>query len=413
MPVASPDGGDPTRVATGRAGIALLCHADGVIRQTLRDELGLAERSLPGASFLDLVDPGSASKAAAFLQTVRGTAAAIDWDLNVALDGRPTLLHFAGGLIGEQVLVVGFPSRSEMTDVFEEMMRINNDQATALRAALKEGNRHVQAREARDGRGYDEITRVNNELAALQRELAKKNRELERLVEQQNQFLGMAAHDLRSPLSAIVALSQFLEEEAAPRLDPEQRQFVSLIRSSSRFMVGLIDDLLDISTIEAGRLELHREPTDLRALVRASAHRHRVVAARKGVDVAFMDDAPEPLEAEVDAQRLEQVLDNLVTNAVKFSHPGSGVEVGLEAGHREATLTVRDRGVGMSASQAAALFTPFAERGRRGTADEASTGLGLAIVKRIVEAHGGHIEVASTPGEGTTFRVVMPMVAST
>lgn len=393
------------RASHGR-GIVLLCSRAGVVERTLQDDLELGEAVKPGIHLADLVDPGSADKARGFLAAV-DEVAAIDWEMNVAVDGRLTTLHFAGGRLGEQLLVVALPERAPLADVFAELMRLNNDQATALRAALKQGQRRGPAGDVADARVYDEITGVNNNLAALQREVAKKNGQLERLVEQQNQFLGMAAHDLRSPLSAIVAFSQFLEAEAGARLDEEQREFLATIRQSSDFMLHLIDDLLDISKIEAGQLDLERTRVELREFVRRNARRQRAVAAKKRVAIGCVDGAA-PVIADVDPHRLEQVLDNLVSNAVKFSHPDSQVWIEVAGEGDQAVIAVRDEGVGLEPEQIAGLFTPYQKGGTRGTGGEASTGLGLAIVKRIVTAHGGRIEVDSEVGRGTTFSVHLP-----
>ncbi|MEO8452111.1 MAG: HAMP domain-containing sensor histidine kinase, partial [Gemmatimonadota bacterium] len=169
---------------------------------------------------------------------------------------------------------------------------------------------------------FEELTRVNNELANVQRELTKRNVELVRLNEQKNRLLGMAAHDLRSPLGIIQSYSEFLEDEAGPVLTAEQLEFVTIIRDTSKFMLRLVDDLLDITAIEAGQLRLDREPANLEALVRHNVQLNHVLGARKRIEVDFASDGA-PLIAPVDGGKIEQVLNNLISNAIKFSHAGT------------------------------------------------------------------------------------------
>jgi len=269
----------------------------------------------------------------------------------------------------------------------------------------------LRAREAeeRDARVYEELTRLNNELAGAQRELAKKNAELARLNEQKNRFLGLAAHDLRNPLEVINVYSRFLLDEAAERLEEEQLDFVRTIMRSSKFMLALVNDLLDVSKIEAGRLELDLDEVDLPQLVARGVELNRRLAERKEINILF--ESPEDLpRMRLDASKIEQVLNNLVGNAVKFSPRGSAVEVGLEreGGGGAVRLYVRDEGPGVPAGELEGLFEPFTRGSARGSEGEKSAGLGLAIVKRIVEGHGGRITVESEPGAGATFAVSLP-----
>lgn len=291
----------------------------------------------------------------------------------------------------------------------DDLVRITNEQANALRAALKETALQRRTQEERDAFLYDELSRVNNELATAQRELAKKNAELTRLNELKNQFLGFASHDLRNPLEVILTYSGFLLEDAAPVLNPEQIEFIQVIRSSSGQMLRLVEELLDVTRIEAGRLALELAPVDLGALVRSQVGRSRVLAAKKGIEIDLETAGDLPVLS-LDAGKIEQVLDNLIGNAVKFSPPDSLVEVRvvLEKG-REAdrvVISVRDQGPGIPADLLDRLFEPFARGRSRGTQ---GAGLGLAIVKSILAGHGGDIRVESEPGQGAVFHARLPL----
>ncbi len=400
------------------SGLALRCNREGTIEEVLRDGLGLGVA--PGRLLSDIVDPACAAKARSFLDALRVRGAAFNWELNVPTEGsRVESLHFAGGVVQDAVgasdsgfLIVAARSRSAVTRVYEELVRINNEQATALRAALKDVSLQLRDQEERDNRHYDELSRLNNDLATTQRELAKSNVELGVLNRQKNEFLGVAAHDLRNPLEVILTYSQFLLDEAEESLRPEHLEFVRTIRSSSEFMLRLVEDLLDVTRIEAGILELDLAAVDLCEMVERNVALNRVLAAKKGTRIELRCDVADMAPLALDQAKIEQVLNNLIGNAIKFSPPGSTVEVRVADGPEAAEISVRDQGEGLSAEEAERLFRPF-QRGRaRSTAGEKSTGLGLAIVKRIVEGHRGEVRVESAEGGGAVFSVVLPKAAT-
>lgn len=297
--------------------------------------------------------------------------------------------------------------RDDLGLALEELVRINNEQANALRTAAKALAQSAQPSVGGEADLLDDFSRVNNELANLQRDLARKNAELARLNEQKNRLLGMAAHDLRSPLGVIQSYSEFLRDEAAEALEEEQRGFVDAILDASRFMLSLIDDLLDVAQIEAGTLRLELCETDLADLVRHNLVLNRVLAARKDIRVELA--APDaPVLVSIDARKIEQVLNNLIGNAIKYSHRGAAVSVAVQSEPDTARIVVRDEGQGIAAADIPLLFQPFSTAGKRGTSGEPSTGLGLAIVRRIVEGHGGQVSLESAPGKGAAFTVSLP-----
>ena len=257
---------------------------------------------------------------------------------------------------------------------------------------------------------FDELSRLNNELATSQRELARSNVELDQLNKQKNELLGIAAHDLRNPLQVILIYSQFLIDEAAVSLGPEHLEFVRTIRRSSDFMLRLVEDLLDAARIEAGTLELDLAPVDLGGLVERNVALNRVLAEPKGtrIDLYRDGEAGDVGKMVLDTAKIEQVLNNLIGNAVKYSPPGSTVEVRLAAADGGVSIAVRDQGQGIAAEEMDRLFQPFKTGTSRGTAGEKSAGLGLAIVKRIVEGHRGAIRVEPAKGGGSEFQVFLP-----
>lgn len=252
-----------------------------------------------------------------------------------------------------------------------------------------------------------EMLALNVELHDLGRELQRRNAQLDRIVKTKDEFVGMAAHDLRNPLGVIMSYSELLRDGLAGPLTDDQREFIDAMHGSSQFMLALINNLLGYAAIESGHLQLDRAPTDLGALVRRNLTRNRVLGASKQIEITpeLGEDIPLML---VDPHKCEQVLNNLVTNAVKFSEVGRRIIVRCHREEDHVVLEVEDHGKGIPEEDLPALFTPYTRTGVRATQGEASTGLGLAIVKRIVEGHGASIAVRSRVGEGTTVTVCFP-----
>jgi signal transduction histidine kinase len=242
-------------------------------------------------------------------------------------------------------------------------------------------------------------------LERLRRELELKNRELERLNELKNRFIGIAAHDLRSPLTAVIGYSEMLQQHAT---DDHDSEMLMRILRSSRFILRLVNDLLDISAIEAGSIRLDLEPTDLVELVRTNVDLNASLAAPKQISVQMEHDGS-ALQFRMDAAKLEQVLNNLIGNAVKFSLPGTRVCVKLQREGDMAKIAVEDQGPGIPAAELEGMFEPFQTTSVKSTAGEKSTGLGLAIAKKIVIAHGGEIRAESVVVRGTTFHFTIPL----
>lgn len=253
----------------------------------------------------------------------------------------------------------------------------------------------------------EDTVATNDRLKAAQDELLARNATLVKLNDEKNRFMGIAAHDLRNPIGAIRSFSDLLlSEDFTPTVE-ERTVFLTHIRESSDFMLRLLSDLLDISKIESGHLNLELRATDLRKLLRDNVTRHAMVAARKVITVRLFDDSPiDPVV--VDPTKMEQVFNNLISNAIKFSHQGTTIDVRLERQGSEVIVCVQDQGQGIPAAELGKLFKPFQKTSTATTGGESSTGLGLAIVRRIVEGHGGRVWVESELGHGSRFSVALP-----
>ncbi len=251
--------------------------------------------------------------------------------------------------------------------------------------------------------------RMASELDAQRQEMEEQNEGLRRLDAVKNRFLGMVAHDLRNPIASIQMSAELLADPNTPLEDDERREFLSDINRQAGYMVELIDDLLDVTKIESGQLDLQWESIDLGAFLDETVRRHANLAARKGIRVTLTSHGHGFVQA--DHKRLRQVLDNLISNAVKFSPAESSVEVGYSFDHGSWMVDVTDQGPGLTETDRQTLFEYFATLSAKPTGGEASTGLGMAITRRAVEAHGGEIGVESRPGEGSRFWFTIPATA--
>jgi signal transduction histidine kinase len=245
-------------------------------------------------------------------------------------------------------------------------------------------------------------------MAAQNAAIEQQRNELQQSNELKNTFLGIAAHDLRSPLSVInMAASVLLDSPM--ETDPEETHAVlSTILDQTRHMLTLIDSLLDVSLIEAGKLELMPEEILLAHFLNRAIDDHERLAASKGsviqLDASF--DGSESITG--DPLRLRQVMDNLLSNAIKFSPADSTIRV--FAGHTPSgwRISVQDEGPGIQPEDRQRLFVEFERLSAQPTGGERSTGLGLAITRRVIEAHRGQIGVDSEPGHGSTFWFILP-----
>jgi signal transduction histidine kinase len=261
------------------------------------------------------------------------------------------------------------------------------------------------AEQARLGR---EVLELNHELNTLTRELALKNAELAQLNALKNQFLGMAAHDLRKPIGLILSYAEFLIDEAGGGLSAEHRDFLSTIHGAADRMRRVVDDFLDVSLIEAGRFSLNEQSADLGELARAAVTLVSLSATKRGVRIATcLEAASRPLF--VDGPKIEQVLTNLLSNAVEHSPTGGEVTISSQQQAAEIQVQVADAGAGISLEQQQRLFRSFASGQAQKSTGERSIGLGLAIARKIVEAHGGRMFCESKLGCGSVFGFTLPV----
>ena len=246
---------------------------------------------------------------------------------------------------------------------------------------------------------------------ALALEKSRLYEEVLRANDQKDKFLGIAAHDLRNPLAVIKGYAELLSGGTLGAIALAQKKPLEVIVQRCDKMLRLIYDLLDVSAIESGRLALVRRNIDLKAFLKEIALDSALLA--KGKSIAFVAEIPEDLPTiMMDPDRIDQVINNLITNAIKFSKPGSRIVLRVVRLKEAVAISVTDRGAGIPRSEIPKMFQYFGKTTVLPSAGEKSTGLGLAIVKRMVEAHGGKIGVESEPGKGSTFTFTLPLASS-
>jgi two-component system, sensor histidine kinase and response regulator len=384
--------------------IALLCSREGRITQVLHDDLGLVEPLL-GADFSAILKPGSTEKGHKFLKAIQAKRGVDGWQMDVLAKGGVCRLYFAGLQEGNQFAIVGIPTPIPVavTCFLRELLagRNGGDVAEiAVRALLNE--KGPQQRDL----DYRRLTRLNNELVSEQRDLINKNLELARRMEANALLLRAAMHDLRQPVGVILVYSELLIEQALNTMGEEALEFVHAIHESTEFMLRLLDDVVDFSADEAGSPQ-PVEAVNLLELVRHGLALSRSLADRKHTKLVLRHKGPVPTVT-ANALRLAKVFNSLIECAIYYSRSSGEIEVQVALKRKTALVSVRADGPGIPPAELEDLLKPFQKS--RTTADgwKPSTGLGLAIAKRIVEWHGGQIEMKVGDGTRTAFYVSLP-----
>jgi PAS domain S-box-containing protein len=266
-------------------------------------------------------------------------------------------------------------------------------------------------------RGFSKITRditerkkTRQRIEQQNRELELRNREVERATQMKSKFLASMSHELRTPLNAIVGFSDLLAEGTPGELNEKQKRFVNHIKQGSAHLLQLINDILDLSKIEAGQLEFRCEDFQVKDALPEVLSTIRPLAMAKSIQIEQKMETEQQVHA--DRVRFKQVLYNLLSNAVKFTPRGGRIEIDCREDGKFVAISVTDTGIGIRSEDQAVIFEEFRQvEGPAGAAQE-GTGLGLAITKRLVEQQGGRISLESEPGKGSRFTFTLPAGAT-
>jgi len=243
--------------------------------------------------------------------------------------------------------------------------------------------------------------------AHLVREIQEKSAQLEVANKHKSDFLANMSHELRTPLNAIIGFSEAMMEKMFGELNDKQLEYQKDIHESGKHLLSLINDILDLSKIEAGRMELELSSFHLPTAISNAVTLIRERAQRNGITLG-VDIDPRLGDFQADERKVKQILLNLLSNAVKFTHDGGRVDLSAIMDTDKVEIAVKDTGVGIAPEDQGLLFEEFKQLGKDSSRKAEGTGLGLALTKRLVELHGGQILVDSAVGKGSTFRVLLP-----
>ncbi len=285
---------------------------------------------------------------------------------------------------------------------------------------LRQRRRQIAALHEERGAQLLELQRLTEELDRRGRELGEANLRSQEANRAKSQFLANMSHELRTPLNSIIGFSEILGEKLEGRIEPRFSRFLANILASGRHLLALINDILDLSKIEAGKMELNFETVSIADVAHGVASVMHGMAVRRRIELR-LELAPDLPLIVADPPRLKQILYNLASNAVKFSaegqtvwiraRPASAAESGLDQDGVE--LEVVDRGIGIRHEDQRLIFEEFRQADGGTAHNMGGTGLGLALVKRFAQMHGGRVRVESAPGQGSRFQVFLPLDAST
>ena len=304
-------------------------------------------------------------------------------------------------IFANQTLRQSRPPDAEIEIMFAgERYFINSDRMQIIDLLLSTYDNAVQKN--------NELHKAHADLLEIHHQLEQKNIQLELVNQEKNHFLSIAAHDLRNPLTTIYTAADLITEELKDKTSSETKEFLEMIKQSSKFMRSLLEELLDVSVIDSGKLSIHLEPVKLIDLIRNNVALNRVIAGRKQITVEYHCTNDLPI-LQLDRKKIEQVLNNLISNAIKYSFPQSKVEIHSKREGDNLVISVSDEGQGIPPTEMDRLFKPFSRTSVKATSGESSTGLGLVIVRKIIEAHDGRVWAESQVKKGSTFYISLPV----
>ncbi|MFL6244681.1 MAG: response regulator [Thermoanaerobaculia bacterium] len=269
-------------------------------------------------------------------------------------------------------------------------------------ANLQEKRLRIRQLEAEESRKVEELTRLAQELEDANRRI----READRM---KSQFLATMSHELRTPMNSIIGFSEILSERLADRIDAKHLGFLMHIHTSGRHLLGIINDILDLSKIEAGKMEIYPEVFAVGPVIDSVCQVMRGMSQHGPKLVCEVE--PGLPQIETDLAKFKQVLFNLLSNAVKFSPPGSRITIRARLNGDAITVSVRDEGIGIDPRHHAVIFEEFRQVDNTARREFGGTGLGLALVKKFVELQGGRVQLESQLGAGSTFSFTLPLTS--
>lgn len=393
-------------IATLRREVALCCDASG--RVAWADEattrlLGITEGSL----LADCAPEGSGDKLQALL--ARAAVEPVrDWEVTVCVDDEPVTMSCAAVPEGDGICLVGSLVPADLGERLDKVQGAMGDLA-ALHRQTERQQRELQRR-------HDELLRLTRELGdsslgmvALHEEVEEKADSLRRLSEVKSRVVSNVSHEFRTPLNSIISLAGLLLSGSDGELSPEQQKQVTFIRRSAESLTELVNDMLDLSRIEAGKVSLRASEFSVETLFGALRGMFRPLHTNSEVALVFDDDAA-ALQLETDENRVSQVLRNFISNALKFTERGEVRISARDLGDGRVAFTVADTGIGIAPDDQVRVFEEFTQIDNPLQRRVRGTGLGLSLSRSMATLLGGDITLESEPGVGSRFTLTIPRV---
>jgi signal transduction histidine kinase/DNA-binding response OmpR family regulator/CHASE3 domain sensor protein len=336
------------------------------------------------------------------------------------------LLSYASSILGASLEAARYRKRlqdvleqtqhlNEELQVQQEELRTANEELEEQSRALKESQAHLESQQAeleqtnlQLGEQAERLEEQRDRLREAQATLQERAQELARASRYKSEFLANMSHELRTPLNSSLILARLLADNPQGNLTEEQVKFAESIHHAGNDLLNLINDILDIAKVEAGKLEVRPEVTSLAAMAEGLRSMFEPLTQRKGLQLAVALEEDLPPTIFTDRQRVEQVLRNLLSNAVKFTERGTVALRIARHGDDRVCFEVRDSGIGIPGSQHALIFEAFRQADGTTSRKYGGTGLGLSISRDLARLLGGDISVESAPGQGSTFTVLLP-----
>ncbi len=403
-------------------------RSEGLLGQSVQDERVIVVRDVP-ENYLAV---GSALGQASPRQLLIAPTT-VDNNVNAVLElGFIHPMHpLAEELLNQVAEMMGIAVRSanyraELQDLLEETQRqaeemqaqgeelkVNNEELEEQSRALKESQARLEQQQAELEQTNAQLEEQTQQLEIQRDDLSRANDDVERKAKELEQasryksdFLANMSHELRTPLNSSLILAKLLADNTEGNLSDEQVKYAQTIQSSGNDLLALINDILDLSKIEAGHMEVRAEPVPLGRMLHDLTRIFEPIAGQRGLIFTAKQEGEFALTT--DRQRLEQILKNLLSNAFKFTEKGS-VELTIRPhGDRQIAFAVQDTGIGIDRDKQQAVFDAFRQADGTISRKYGGTGLGLSISRELARLLGGHIELVSEPGEGSTFTIILP-----
>lgn len=308
--------------------------------------------------------------------------------------------------------------QAEELQTQQEELRVSNEELEQQGNMLRDSQARLEAQQAELEQSNVQLeehmqmlAHQNDDLDVARREMLSKAEELERSNQFKSEFLANMSHELRTPLNSSLILAKLLADNPSGNLTEEQIKFARNIYSAGNDLLELINDILDLSKIEARQIDLKRESIGLKSLLDNMGQMFRPIASQKRVELELTLASDAPAELETDSQRLRQILRNLLSNALKFTMQGKvSLKIFTRAGSGDIAFTVEDTGIGIPPDKQQIIFEPFRQADGTTNRRFGGTGLGLSISRELAAMLGGRIELHSELGSGSTFTLVLPRI---